>query len=901
MDYEEVEDTVLDSVQAILDAKSTVEDVTTKAIQMAQNSNNPMIQHTVKIVQSVLEVGNQIPYIGPICNILTFIVQVEMKAREAEKKCTDLVERINFMVGHLTVLDKVPLISATEAVLNKMALVLKDAATLIQTYRKQSKIARRLNLGNKDKFDSCFTSIEKCSADLMFSLQIHQTHKLDELSQRKDDELDLEAERFIQKHGGIANIKNNEQLVRQFAAEFKIPVDESVMQELNANISSLLIENQNAIENILKDNLSSEISKGFEEFAKLMVQADVEEQLNCVQCGEKHRASHHNDYPYSKYFEMVYKVDLDLYINIEDEGLEEDLEPQQCCVGKLLRWTRFTSDVNTDILIVRVGKTLQNGPNFFSTYTKSALEIISSCYKLNEANKLIHRNYQSEEEYSYAEWVVDDEKNVIGVCAAVKSKTSDIPTVEKVIFNPSTLAMVSHERISTQYFNFQPSEEYVLPETISIGRMLPEGQSRKPRKFKTFGGLQPHVHFSTVADIVPNNPVAREGHDIYKGKLSLFNKTKETVVIMDLGCSYRLVGDEQYKEVAAIEYNINFPCAIEPLTAIEIEFSVTIERDLDDVNYKTVIWNTDFLTRDRPLRLKFNATDMEDRVGYYVLEYVHYFDYIKRDVESQYQTLVICDYERIKRYCMTPKVNRNVELDLDKISIRFAELDKVVYKALKQGIAEYEFPSSIGDYFEIRFWGLIDSSCKRIYAIKVLMTQKEGNAAVLAYVRLPLYGDNMEQRPIKYAKETVKFPDVREPVVHEFADDDEIDDIVTEKPGAPPVAAIDSVKSMAGALDGSSNVTVELMGTLNSLLSTRSSQSEPSQESKILEKLEAIEGQLARTANSIDQLVGIFTKLSRDRERQQSQKQTNDIPAMAPSKEFAPKESPEEGKFSMCF
>ncbi|KAJ3268494.1 hypothetical protein HDV01_002715, partial [Terramyces sp. JEL0728] len=207
MSFDELEGKVLDGVQNLLDTKSKVEDAASKAIDLAKQCNNPMIQNTINIVQSVLDIGNQIPYVGPICSVLTFIIQIEIKAREAESKCTDLVERINFMVGHLTALEHVAVIPATELVLQKMDQVLKDAATVIQTYRKQSKISRRLNLGNKDKFQGCFTSIEKCSADLMFSLQIHQTHKLEELSKRKEDALDLEAEKFIKEHGGIENIK----------------------------------------------------------------------------------------------------------------------------------------------------------------------------------------------------------------------------------------------------------------------------------------------------------------------------------------------------------------------------------------------------------------------------------------------------------------------------------------------------------------------------------------------------------------------------------------------------------------------------------------------------------------------------------------------------------------------
>jgi hypothetical protein len=70
----------------------------------------------------------------------------------------------------------------TRLVFDRMITALRDAASLIQAYRKQSLIARRLNVSNWDKFASCVHSVNTCSNDLMMSLQIHQSGQLEILT-----------------------------------------------------------------------------------------------------------------------------------------------------------------------------------------------------------------------------------------------------------------------------------------------------------------------------------------------------------------------------------------------------------------------------------------------------------------------------------------------------------------------------------------------------------------------------------------------------------------------------------------------------------------------------------------------------------------------------------------------
>ena len=129
-----------------------------------------------------------------------FIIDIETKAREVDEKCQDLIERINFMVSHMLVLERIEIMDTLKTVLQKVQDVLKEAAALIQAYRKQGKIARRLKMSNTQNFETMAGKISGCSSDLMMSLQIQQTGDLSVL--KRSVPKDLVAENFVKENGG---------------------------------------------------------------------------------------------------------------------------------------------------------------------------------------------------------------------------------------------------------------------------------------------------------------------------------------------------------------------------------------------------------------------------------------------------------------------------------------------------------------------------------------------------------------------------------------------------------------------------------------------------------------------------------------------------------------------------
>ncbi|KAF8483050.1 hypothetical protein JB92DRAFT_3132220 [Gautieria morchelliformis] len=108
--------------------------------------NTPIIENTLHILGQVSDLGKAMAFVAPAFVPLKFISEGERKARDADAQCSDLLERIMFMLSHLPALKTVEIIKLTQLVIERMNGILKDAASLIAAYHKQGAIARRLHL-----------------------------------------------------------------------------------------------------------------------------------------------------------------------------------------------------------------------------------------------------------------------------------------------------------------------------------------------------------------------------------------------------------------------------------------------------------------------------------------------------------------------------------------------------------------------------------------------------------------------------------------------------------------------------------------------------------------------------------------------------------------------------------
>ena len=310
--------------------------------------NNPSIGTAVQVLESLAEVGKALPFIAPAFILLKVIIDLEKRAQEVDIKCTDLLERVTFMLSHLPALQKINIMPSTKQVIERVNDALKESVSLIAAYRKQNRIVRRLAIGNREKFTTCAKTINNCSRDLLMSLQIHQSVKLDILTRDVPiDEEDKAAQQFVEQHGGnVDAVVHDRELVKEYATQQHLAMDDSVMEQLNSNITELMQQNGTRLEGILRDNVNTAIVDGLKSIAMELNFAEAEQKFKCVQCDKEfthytngpkacsfhraeyntnskqfpccsnshpcefgaHRSKHHCDYPYGNFFPRVQEV-----------------------------------------------------------------------------------------------------------------------------------------------------------------------------------------------------------------------------------------------------------------------------------------------------------------------------------------------------------------------------------------------------------------------------------------------------------------------------------------------------------------------------------------------------------------------------------------------------------------
>src|ERR1700689_2409030 len=90
---------------------------------------NPSIQIAIQVMEQLSDIGSALPFVAPAFVLLSLIIQIEKQACDADAKCNDLVDRITFMLGHLTVLRRVKMMDPTRLVVDRMITALRDAAS----------------------------------------------------------------------------------------------------------------------------------------------------------------------------------------------------------------------------------------------------------------------------------------------------------------------------------------------------------------------------------------------------------------------------------------------------------------------------------------------------------------------------------------------------------------------------------------------------------------------------------------------------------------------------------------------------------------------------------------------------------------------------------------------------
>ncbi|KAF8507509.1 hypothetical protein BU17DRAFT_57343 [Hysterangium stoloniferum] len=689
-------------------------------------------------------------------------------------------------------LENVKILQPTYQVVSRMIDASKSAAALISTYRKQSRIARRLSFGNRDKFVLCAETLQVCSSDLLMSLQIHQTSHIDILSRSVPvDPNDEAARMFISQHGSLETVVQSPELVAAFAKQEHLPMDDKIMDQLNVNIADTLQQTESRLEGLLKENVNTALVDGLKGLAQELNAAEAEQRFICVQCDKEfrtstngpkscsfhlalghccssqnpcqfsnHRANHHCDYTYTAFFDYAAQFLLpgsdtvNWWVKLEDPNLEFDKDnTSDVAIGALLRWKPHGALIPEPVIIIKVGTVWYPNPYYLDTFTAKQLESIGRLVNVTQQT-LIFRTSPSTSEFSMAEWELSSAGEVVGVRLTAKAATSDIPYV-RICPIDLVSCTKSGDIISISdggITSYKPQQQYILPKTIRVGPDLPDKfPVRATRKdFKTRSSPALPVVMKSVSDpAVKANPDGpRDKFDVFKGTVSVFNKSptpSDPITIASVSAVYRFVGDEKYVPVGACEITGEavFPMTLQPRQSIPLNFQILIPRSEEDVQLRVTGWRwCPFTTRYRPLRLKLILTDMEDEECSLVIDYVFDpgFFKLEKPKETDLAFFYFDDYERFQRRFVRVRENtenssKGVVIFENTWDVNFSltKLQKYVHYSLKTGETEVEiegfgFPDEINRGWSARGWVLVDISCRRVYAFKALLLQNHPTA-----------------------------------------------------------------------------------------------------------------------------------------------------------------------------
>lgn len=720
------------------------------------SGGNPSLSGAMQVLSVVSEVGKALPFVTPAFILLKVIIDVETRAQDVDLKCNDLLERVVFMLSHLPILQKIEVMPSTRKVIDRMIEVLKNAASLIAAYRKQSVIARRLSLTNRDKFTQCADGVNACCSDLLMSLQIHQSHQMETLLQRDvpiDDD-DMAAKTFVETHGGSVDaVMHDRELVKEFAQQQQLVMDDTVMEQLSANIADSVQQNHEKLEGILKENVTTAVADGLKNILAELNAAEAEQKFTCVQCEKQfthytngpkscsfhqaehdswrdqypccstshpcqfgtHRSKHHCDYPYGAFFPRAraitnYVDTQDEWASVEDTNLETDAI-RKASVGQLLRWVSRGVSLKENTLLISVGTLWFTYPYYFNTFTAKELEDISTSVKISK-RILIFRTEKDENEFAMAEWVLSVSGKITGVRLTAKTATSTNPFVRVCPIDLSTCTKsgdVLHLSDGGMR-SYSPASSYVLPPTVRYGPTLKDTPTRAVRtNFKTRTSPSLRLIMKTLSEppLSANPKFASTEVDFFDGKVSVFNNNPPSttnpvpIAISSVRAQYRFIGEAEYKPVEAFKFldttSGDLPVSIDPRQTWTINFQVSVPRTEEDKKLSVKWWNKAFGARTRPLRVKLILEEIEGEEASLVLEYVFQPYKLEKEEEKDLGFFFFDNPRLLERCCVrVQKVEDNgsgVDAGVVKIAsneLNVKKLHQIVYKALKSGKTEVD-------------------------------------------------------------------------------------------------------------------------------------------------------------------------------------------------------------------
>ncbi|KAG0292696.1 hypothetical protein BGZ96_003814 [Linnemannia gamsii] len=883
--------------------------------------SNPVLNHLVQLADKLVDIGKSVPFIAPAFVILKFIIDVEQKARDADVKCNDLLERINFMVSNLTVLERVPVIDPLIAVIERMNETLKRSASLIQAYRKQGKIARRLNMSNGANFVLMADNIAACSQDLMLSLQIQQTGELSVLSRSVPmDSQDEAAKKFVQANGGQDIINNNPALVEEFAKKMHMTMSSEVMGQMQTNMEDLISENQTRLEALLQENTSKTVAETIKAMASQAREHEAEQRLTCLQCDKEyresangpeacsfhkatkiedsfsccgkpspctysnHRAVHHCEYPYTTFFRYVgailgYVDTVQRWVEVSERDLVTDKE-QSASVGRLIRWKSKHDRITKPMMFIHVGRVSYDNKYYFHVFDTEALRAANKKVQ-KTGNTVIFKSTDSHDEYGLVEWTLDDAGTINGVKVAVKVTTSDSPVISILPLDIDTVSLLGEvQSISKARFKvYKPTEPYKFPELRHVGPTLRTTALRETREFKPRTKL-PLVIFPEGKMVAnTHGQFVRSNADKFQGTLRLFNKSTLTnqdfVTLVSCKAEYRLVGEQEYKDVESLTLgDLKFPASIAPNQSLDVPFEAIVLRNAAQQALRQNCWNWAMVALHNPVRVRLTFKDIEGEELVYVQEYVHKPSHRMAAKEEKDLLFLYIDdmLDATRSVIRIKETDAPYVVDVNYTRFTVANLNKIVYQAERSGQTEVDLKCGrdAGSY-KWDAWALVDLSCRRVYGFKMLLTtgstREKRTTATLGYAPCPLYstssGDDGQ------TTDFLNVDDLEERPIQYAVETDVFPDVEPSEPLAVveddevddekvvAVAVVAPVVAIAAAT--STSVTAALSEVSKATASLDSAVFAGSMAS-LEKRLESLDTNVARMATALEKLVLILSQ-----------------------------------------
>lgn len=747
-------------------------------------SNNPVLSAAIQVLDQISEVGKVLPFVAPVFVLLKIIIDLEKKATEVDEKSVDLLKRITFMGRHLLLLEDTTVTAFTVEVIDRMQGILKDCHALLDAYAKQGPVARRLRLSNRDKFTRCADDVNSCCQDLLISLQIHQAVKINILACAVPSDPVTRA--YIDQNGGTEEaVVTRPELVRQFAEQQGLVMDDSVMEELRINISDTIKESHEHLDKVLSQNVDSYIVDGLKCLAERMLSLEAEQTFVCVQCeknftertngpqacsshrsnhyalvrkikifdccGEsspcqwwRHRAKHHSEYPYAAFFTrlrnlMTTTATTREWARVLDTNFENRSKSEHATVGRVNCWTPHGAWIHENTIYVMVGSVEVNKSYYFDTYTPTELQRINK-YVRATLNTIIFRTSESDIEYSMAEWVVSREGDITGIRLRVKAATSTKAHESICHIDGKTCTQTGEVEVVSQgdLRSYTPAEDYSLPPPVRVGPDLNERPTRPVRT--DFSTVTPDA-LPVIMEVVSNPPLSANveystsASDSFQGIVSVFNNADEgsskSIVISSASAMYRLIGDSKYSPVSKFilldGLADSLPKPLRPLESLRIKFQADILRTEEDTALGVTWQGSAFVARYRPLRLKLIVRDMRGNQCSLVIDYV--FQPRAFTFQKPYPGVTLLsfdDYIRFERRHLQlhNDIGDHWKQFIESHIVDIEVLNKVMYQAHQTKETEIKLwihNTGSDGVWEYSVYALVDISCQCVYAFKILM------------------------------------------------------------------------------------------------------------------------------------------------------------------------------------